>query len=214
MAALPAVAAVAAVDFVADAVGLEDERLKKTLEQTAGAAATGALFLIPPILVAQGASALLHAISPEADEAVRGVFRALDPTSTQTVPGQIVGGIASGIENLFGGGAEAVAKRKAEEAARAAEEAERRAREEAERKAREAEEAAVKRAALQKMWDDQLAEKRAAEAAAGVVPPKSTKPRTTPKKIPELVEEPFFSWRAPERLSTGHVPSFKGRHDE
>jgi hypothetical protein len=92
------VAAAQVTRKAAQAVGIKDERLVKTLEQSV---ALGPL--APSVLAVQGFSAALNLVAPGADKALRHAVKKLDITSAKAPAGKAVRAVGRGIKKLFGG---------------------------------------------------------------------------------------------------------------
>jgi hypothetical protein len=101
--AVPALVADQVAREVLARVGVEDERARKAAGQVV-ATAVAAAPAVPLVLAAQLGGLALQKVSPQAREAVGNVLRELDPTSSRSLAGQVVGGIGSAVKSLFGGG--------------------------------------------------------------------------------------------------------------
>ncbi|HLL45251.1 MAG TPA: hypothetical protein VK399_01015, partial [Longimicrobiaceae bacterium] len=81
------------------ALGVTDEYVVKPIEQAAAAGP-----FAPMVLMAHGASAVLRAISPEADRAVRDVVKLADFSDPKQPVGAAVQAVSGFVKDLFGGG--------------------------------------------------------------------------------------------------------------
>jgi hypothetical protein len=97
----PAIVAVGAAQLTRkglEAIGVKDKEVIKTAEQAVAAGP-----FAPAVLMAHGASAVLRAVSPEADRAVRDVVKLADITDPKQPAGKLFQAVTSGVKDLLGG---------------------------------------------------------------------------------------------------------------